>query len=775
MPHRQRSERNSITLDPRALKSADLCRLLNSTPLGTVATERLLRAHRMQAGFRIGDGKATDLVKYVGWLCEQLQIDRATPEHALPASIRASQAELMRRKRAGERDIAIPPPADLKRRGRCEADPVLWLSTYFPKIFTGTWTPTRRDMVAAILHAARYGGDQSLAAPRGEGKSKITECVVIFCIVTGLLRFPLIVAATGHDAARILGNIKMQFEFNDLLAADYPEVCVPVQSLAGAPQRAGMQTVAGVRTQMKWGETIVVFPTVAGSKASGAVLMTRGLDAAIRGVNYGELRPDLVIIDDPETRESVKSESQTTDRELAIETDLAGLGGPGKKLARLMLTTIQNRRCLSFKYTDPTQKPSWSGRRFRFIEQWPEHEDLWDQYMQLRAEDQRNGDKHARRAHAFYLEQRTKMDRGAKVSNPERFIGELVGAARGDGASVDDDLRQEVSALQHAFNIIADRGREHFDTEYQNDPQDDETLPEGSGISLNLVMSRLNGYEQGFVPEGTIALTVGIDVGKYRLHWVVVAWLADGTGRVVDYGVHDTGALKQDEDQALDRILYSALLDWREQMLAAPYYGPKGEVVPIHRGLIDRRFRDEAVYRFIRDTGGAQFLPAVGIGDSADGRRSPFREKPPEGIKLPRKPGDRWYAEKQLNGIWLVSMDTDYWKQWVHDRWLTPVGRPGSLSLWGNHPWTHKTFARHQTAEEVRDVWDAKKGHQRKFVRLHKSNHWLDAMYMAAVAASQCGITLFAAPTQPDKTSTRRPRVVHRVTRPGGGSFVSTR
>ena len=33
-----------------------------------------------------------------------------------------------------------------------------------------------------------------------------------------------------------------------------------------------------------------------------------------------------------------------------------------------------------------------------------------------------------------------------------------------------DGTQLEVSALQSAYNIIADRDREHFDTEYQNDP-----------------------------------------------------------------------------------------------------------------------------------------------------------------------------------------------------------------------------------------------------------------------------------------------------------------
>lgn len=49
-----------MQIDPRSLKPADLARLLNSTPLGTVLDERQLYRHRMQAGFRIGDGMPLD-------------------------------------------------------------------------------------------------------------------------------------------------------------------------------------------------------------------------------------------------------------------------------------------------------------------------------------------------------------------------------------------------------------------------------------------------------------------------------------------------------------------------------------------------------------------------------------------------------------------------------------------------------------------------------------------------------------------------------------------
>jgi hypothetical protein len=95
---------------------------------------------------------------------------------------------------------------------------------------------------------------------------------------------------------------------------DYPEICDPILALDGTAQRGATQTANGKRTFLKWAQDYIVLPTVRvpdhwdrrlrpgePSLGSGAVITTRGLDSAIRGVLVGTKRPDLVIIDDPES------------------------------------------------------------------------------------------------------------------------------------------------------------------------------------------------------------------------------------------------------------------------------------------------------------------------------------------------------------------------------------------------------------------------------------------------------------------------------------------
>ena len=44
-------------IDPKQLRPGEVCRLVNSSPLGEVLTQAKLRVHRNRAGMRIGDAK----------------------------------------------------------------------------------------------------------------------------------------------------------------------------------------------------------------------------------------------------------------------------------------------------------------------------------------------------------------------------------------------------------------------------------------------------------------------------------------------------------------------------------------------------------------------------------------------------------------------------------------------------------------------------------------------------------------------------------------------
>ena len=666
-------------------------------------------------------------------------------------SERAKDRERKRIMREQERQIWIPACADPARRAELEADTIEWLHYYFHLTFTYRFTPQQRDMIHSIDHAAEFGGDQAVAASRGEGKTSIGECVATKAVLSGQCRFVVIFSATGGDAQHILDSIKSReeqgLEQNARLALDYPEVCVPILALENVPNRAHYQIIGGVTptgkefgpqpSRFSWCGREITLPTVPGSAASGAVIATRGLDAAVRGIKIHGRRPDLAIIDDPDTEETVHNEELADKLEKKIDLNIAGLAGQKRRLARVMLTTIRRKNTVSDKFTDPKTKPSWNGRRYRFLIKPPERMDLWEEYITLRQAGMEGGDRFARRAHALYIDDRELMDEGAEVANEHRF----------DGMTLADGTQYEVSSLQRYFNLVSDIGIVAVQTEYDNDPPEEAGLIE-SGITAHRIQKQVSGYGRQIIPPGVVKITQGIDVRKVALHWCVRAWREDATGYTIDYGIEEVFG-REGGDEGLDRALGTAIRSRMEYIDTNPYKTVGGDTMPVDLTLIDAGWRTDAIYHACKQIGQQIIKPSMGFGRSAGCTSANFNA--PVKRSRDRKPGDGWFMSRRPKGIWLVAMDSDRWKAWEHDRWMTPTDKPGTMFMWGegaDEPtrlsWdekAHHSFARHIVSEvEVEEV--IKGILKRRWKAKSNNNHWLDASYAADVAANMVGIKL---------------------------------
>ena len=60
-----------MALDVQKLSPTGLVRLLNSTPLGAVLSAAKLHRQMNKAGYRIGDGKTINFVRYAAWLAQE--------------------------------------------------------------------------------------------------------------------------------------------------------------------------------------------------------------------------------------------------------------------------------------------------------------------------------------------------------------------------------------------------------------------------------------------------------------------------------------------------------------------------------------------------------------------------------------------------------------------------------------------------------------------------------------------------------------------------------
>jgi hypothetical protein len=671
---------------------------------------------------------------------------------------RISDAQRKSAQRAKERDLRISRVFDPIRRRDCLADSYLFLKTYFGGIFSQPFTSDRREMVDAIERAAMYGGDQAVAGPRGDGKTRSALFVSLKLELAGKLRFPIVVSKSGPRATRELKNLKDAIRNSEPLRRDFPEVFEPVLALGGWASKARQQTAYGQFTNLEWAEECIILPTIPTellranrwdqdieSAACGQIFASLGVEGPIRGYSIRNERPDLALLDDIDDRESARSELQTQTRESIIEEDIGGLAGPDKTIARVMLCTLINRTCVAATYTDRAKKPSWKGQRHKLLAVMPERADLWEEYIALR-KGRGDDDPDARKAHEFYLANREPMDAGAVVTNPYRF----------DNRPLADGEPGQVSALQACFDLIADRDWEHFNTEYQNDPPEEDG-PIESGISAGKIQARLSGYPRRVVPPECVALTQGVDVQKAGLYWVVKAWRADATNYVVDYGYFETHGTTYGSDEGIELAILRALLGRMEQYQVEPCRKIDGEVVDLDLTLIDSGWQTSSVYQACREIGLGVY-PAKGHGKSHGCAAPNFHDALKRTID--RKPGDGWFMARQQQNTWLVHCDTDRWKSFEHARWLTPQAKPGAAYLFGEatdeelryadkkmprEAKEHFAFAKHLTAEiEVEEVvrgslkrmWKTKAG--------RVQNHYLDASYLADVAAAIKGVRLLS-------------------------------
>ncbi len=99
------------------------------------------------------------------------------------------------------------------------------------------------------------------------------------------------------------------------------------------------------------------------------------------------------------------------------------------------------------------------------------------------------------------------MDEGCVVTWPE-------------GPREDD----EVSAIQHAYNMLIDDGPDVFASESQNEPLVDDSESEGITIEQILTLDRFNRLPLGRVPVQCGRLVGHIDVHENLLYWMVVAF-----------------------------------------------------------------------------------------------------------------------------------------------------------------------------------------------------------------------------------------------------------
>ena len=224
---------------------------------------------------------------------------------------------------------------------------------------------------------------------------------------------------TERDAQLMLEHVKRELLLNPRLAKDFPEVVYPLRRLEDNARRCKGQLWGDVQTLVDWGPTRITFPTIPKSKVCGSTLTVSGLTGSLRGQSHvlatGEIiRPQFILADDLNTRESDFSKIQTEQRLGIINGDLLGMAGPGETVSCVMPCTVIAPGDLADQFLNRDKNPQWQGERTRMVYSFPTAEKLWEQYRQLR-EDSFRADGDGQQATRFYKEHRAEMDEGATV------------------------------------------------------------------------------------------------------------------------------------------------------------------------------------------------------------------------------------------------------------------------------------------------------------------------------------------------------------------------
>lgn len=159
-------------------------------------------------------------------------------------------------------------------------DPILFMDVYMPEVISYAMAPMHYEMFEVI--ASTKLELACIMAFRSSGKSTLLTLVYPIWGVIGAQqkKFVVIFSKTQDQARILLEHIKRELETNQLLRDEMG----PFESY-----------------EDKWGVSSIVLSRY------GARITAASVDQSVRGIRHGKYRPDLIILDDTEDQQSVRT------------------------------------------------------------------------------------------------------------------------------------------------------------------------------------------------------------------------------------------------------------------------------------------------------------------------------------------------------------------------------------------------------------------------------------------------------------------------------------
>ncbi|MBO7685776.1 MAG: hypothetical protein J6V72_05300 [Kiritimatiellae bacterium] len=595
----------------------------------------------------------------------------------------------------------IPPPRHPRLKERCRYDLELFGWMYFRPFLKHRASADIRDaLVRDAQNCALSGGMTAELIARGGGKTTWIDIILpAWAVLYGHRSFPVTFGASMRAAKKNLKSVKRHFARSPEILADFPAIAIPIRQLGGISQRCASQTYHGQPTDIEWGSDQITLPMVRDDSGQpldagcGAILAATGIGGAIRGANEGGKRPDMVLIDDPQTKKAAASPKLVQSILEYIHSDALALAGHDTTIAAFLTITPQRYGDVATEISSQAKYPEWAVKVQPFIKTLPPK---WDQLVTLFCEqyalDAAAKDYDRPRSTAWYRENAALFE-SMETIDPEQY-----------------DKTREIDVNHHLLNLRAKLGKVAFNAEIMMQVSDAASEIQ---ITADTVANALNGAPRGVCPPGTDTVVGCCDINIQAgagLSWALVAFGPSRVGAVIDYGRFPADGSPlvppNSSDLLRNRRVAAAIREVVNIVATRRIRDAKNRAVRVRALGFDRGWLPDVVHRtlyVIRKRVPVGF-PIVAM------RGFPWNKFGTRASDILRR-GDHIFATRSKYGEYLAFM-APYWREIQQSGWLETPLMPGSLSTFGQDALTHTQLATEVCAEKLVRKYQAYSGRE---------------------------------------------------------------
>ena len=554
-----------------------------------------------------------------------------------------------------------------------------------------------------------HGGKLLKLEPRGFGKTSRTSNEILLGTLSGKCTYPLLLAASKEKANDILEGMKAELVHNDELYDLYPQICECFRRLEERAQKAPNQLFDGHLTYIKYAKDHIVLPFLPGNPASGAMIRVRSKDN-VRGTNTKVregpmkgmvLRPDVVFMDDLQT--DMEAASPTSVRKIVntIKKSILRSGTHSKKLKCIFAATPICEGDVPHHFF--FNEPAWEVVAYKMLEQLPKRMDLWlGEYKRRLLSFNRKSPGSAIKARLYALEY---YQENFEIMNEEATPSWEW------AYEWQDDPQVEITAIQHAMNILLEEGEEVFQTECQTRLRISTNIEGFARTPQEIIIEKQHSLPRNYASLESRKIVSHIDVHLNYLTFITCASRNVLQPEIINYGAYppqpthkfskkhivNTFAKKYPDitDPALR--IYQGVKDCINSLGRTTFFREDGVQITHDLILVDSRYETDEVRRAIRDSDYKTItMSHSGLSVMADDKPIDMRtysagcEVFHENVIIPVK----------HTGQLALHTNTYYYKTMIHRGFAARIGLPGSItSFKEEYPNQHSILAEHCWAE----------------------------------------------------------------------------